>query len=248
MNHFIICFLLLSHLGNAQVRGKIDGIYFGRLIHSENALVIFSKDTIVTGFVYLSQFERFDLFGIFSKGTLKGASIVNGEELLIIGKPAGDSLKIDLISSNKPSEIKQVSLLKVASNPKKDVNSIFDAEKPEHDEKLIGAWLTLKSVNAEGKQVLKNKYQQEFKPNGFISFSGPAFDKLHSSDRSKKIILPRYSWQTKSGRIVVNRLVDMAGVTFPGPDEDVYPYEIHGDTLIMTNPKTKSYYIKKKRN
>ena len=247
-NQLCFYFLLLGYLGNAQVGRKIDGIYFGKLVHSENALVISTKDTIAVGFVYLNQFERFELFGIYSGGSLKGGFIVNGEELLIVGKLVDDSLKINLLSTSKPSEINQTVLLRVASNPKKDISSVFGNEKPEHDEKLIGIWVALKSVNSEGKNILKSNHQQEFKSNGFISLTGQAIDKILDSDRSKKIILPRYSWQTKAGRIVFKRQGNMGGVAFPGPDEDVYPYEIRGDTLIITNPKAKNYYIKKRNN
>lgn len=227
---------------------KITGVYYGDFITSKNVFVVTINDTLASGSFYMDQFEKFPFQGFFSRNVLKGYFFQNGQPKVITGELKHDSLVLDLISTHDGTVAKHGILARVSFNPKYNVDKLFKKEKPEYDSRLIGSWLKIKSVDADGKNFLKEKYIQEYRANGFIAFSGPAFDQVFANDKTKlSLLLPTLSWETKEGKIIVRSHFANGSTQYGVPEEFIHYYQFSGDTLIVANPKTKEYFIQKQK-
>ncbi len=234
-------FWMICH---AQSSNGQAGVYVGNLVSHRNALALTIKDTIATGNFFTDQYETFPFQGFFNKNVLRGYFLEYGTPRVILGRLQNDTLKVDLFSSKSDSIEKRGVLVRVSSNPNYNVERIFAKEKIEHDERLIGKWKIVKSVNSKGENVLEEIYTEEYLRHGVISFNGPTLNKMLESPAFQRIIKPTTSWQTKAGKIISQS--NLHGTSeYPVPRELIERYYISNDTLI-TQADFKKYFIKVK--
>lgn len=242
---FKIVFLFLLICCELRSNGQASGVYMGNLLSSKNAFAITIKDTIATGTLYTNQYESFVFQGFFSKNVIRGYFVEYGEPRVILAKLLSDTLKIDFISSKGDSVEKQCIMVRVSSNANYNIEKIFSKEKTEHDERLIGKWVIVKSVNSRGENTLNEIYVSEFLRHGVITYDSPTYNKLVEELAKNKIIKPTTNWETKGNKIIFHS--SLHGTSqYPIPREFIVHYYFSSDTLIEVGDFYKHFSIKKK--
>lgn len=165
---------------------------------------------------------------------------------LIVGTVSNDTLQLQLLSNESGSVISQGTLLKKNSNARADAAKLFGNTKPQFDSRLIGTWTPIKTIGSTPISGPSARYTLTFHSTALVTVSSLVLDDIKSK-MNNKTMLPTFDWQTLDNNLIIKRTTPsgLGLPPFPGPDVTVDQYFFRGDTLVVVNPKTQTYFLKK---
>jgi hypothetical protein len=211
-----------------------DGVYMGRMLSDNNVLVISSAAGTAVATIYINKVEKITFIGTIADGALLGSLKHNDKLWSLIGKIKNDSIIISL-SSEKESF--STILKRLSTNTSFKFSKLLN-EPPSNDILLIGTWRALYSIKDGIKKPLSSKAKgmtQTFKPGGACQIRSNELDELYA--KSPKSI-PVCKWETKGNKLFTTMNGSGNYLTIEST------YLIKGDTLILTNKNTSSYFLR----
>ena len=222
----------------AQITGSFVGIFFE---NKKNLLLLSEKDTLVSGALFSSTFERYAVAGTRNKSSLTIFFLAQGTTYVFSGSVTGDTIQFNEVADTL--SIRKIRVFfRISNKPNYSAEKFYKNDKLERDERLIGRWGRIKKTGLSG-SAQQNEYSiVTFAKNGDITEDGPTMDKIKAIMKENGTKMPTFTWQTKSGNLIMNAYVDIPN--FPGPTERVHQYYFSGDTLVEVGPLAKMYYLR----
>lgn len=264
----IFLLTVTSHTGWSQK--QLKGAYEGELVAPKSVLLInHQKDSVLKGLVYSSPLEHVPFYGLYAKQQIRGTIFMppeQGDIVILYGKLNKDTLHVTLISSIDSTVMVRSKLVRVSGSVNYNLEKTYGKISPQYDERLVGAWVYLFTVNEDGQKVEYNAIMPgmavEYMANGMWTVNIPRLAELTAkySVPASQRVYTRYTWFTHEGRLstksqihfppaMIEKAAQMGLPSPPASDtrEFVSTYQIKGDTLITTDSKmTRIYYLKKK--
>jgi hypothetical protein len=229
-----ICCLLAYCCVTAVSAQDYDGVYRGRLLSDNNVLVISTTAGTAVETIYINKAEKITFIGTIADGKLSGSFSHSDKSWSLTGRIKNDSIIMQLISAK---ENLSTGLKRLSTNTSFKFSKLLN-EPPSNDILLIGTWWELYSIKDGIKQPLSSKAKgmtQTFKPGGACQIRSNELDKLYA--KSPKSI-PVCKWETQGNKLFTTMNGSGNYITIEST------YLIKGDTLILTNKNTSSYFLR----
>lgn len=214
-----------------------DGVY---LNDYKNAVVISSKDTILTGTIILGQTQRLPFFGSSFGKSFSGVVVTKeGESLRVKGTLSGDSLSLEIIVGRETTyEI----LIKISNNPKFNLDKYYSNPLETHDKNLIGKWVVVRLTDPTGRNIMKRRYQYEYLESGkLINDKNEVKALLNELNQGHaplnlEVNIPDFEWIADGHKLIIKSEWGEMSET----------YRFQNDTLIITNERGGSEFLLRK--
>ncbi len=243
-----VALLFLLTASALRSQKAIDGLYAGPFLSPFAVFSIAVKDSTLTGHLFFSNYESFPVNGRYDHdlSRIRGFFLKDNVPHVIVGTFSNDTLLLKLLSNESGTVISQSSLLRKTTNPKANALKLFAETKPQFDGRLIGTWIPIKTIRPTASTHPPVEYTQTFHSGGMVTVNSQALEDIKNRAKNKQM-LPIYDWQTLDGNLIIKRSVPMGmgAPQFPGPDVTVDRYTFRGDTLVIINARTQTYFLKK---
>jgi hypothetical protein len=232
-----ILLLIVITFVHPTLAQDFEGVYKGDLFSKNNLITLRVKKGAASGVLFTSASDKHVFQGMIKGRELAGTLNYASKIWTLGGMLKGDSLSMTMASG---LETKQALLLRISSNPKADIPDIIESFS--RDERLIGKWLLVKSVNLDGSpKKIDSRFSgmiRTYESNGTFYAEFPSTEALYKS-------LPSYSppqskWSTQNSKITM--ITNVANTSKTGSSN----YEIRNDTLTIVTTIGKDFYLRKK--
>jgi hypothetical protein len=210
-----------------------DGVYMGRLLSDNNALVIETAASTLVATLHLNRVEKIIFTGTLAEGALSGSFKHSNKTWTLNGKFRNDSLIINLSSEQ---EIISARLKKISAKPSFNFKKLLNEPSLLRDMQLVGTWRLLYSVKDGVKQPLPpdiRELRKTYRSNGTCEIRSNETSKLYAQYPH---LIPSCTWETRGNKLIVTT------TGRHGAFSSEVTYLIKGDTLITTNDKNVSSY------
>jgi hypothetical protein len=234
--------IILNLVASSLFGQSFDGVYIGELVSSKNVFTISTAGNLAIGAIHLNANDKLTFLGSWNELALEGKiNLLNDEVLLVNARLSGDTLYVALNSPNNPDLVKQKGILtKISSDPKYDLKKVFHRPRPGYDERLIGKWVLVKTIDDKAMEVKSQRHSMEFRSDGWLYVYSSSLNDLTFPTGMTKID-PRTKWET-DGSTIISRFESRMF----GPVEFILTYQVGLDTLTTINSKNHKFIYKRK--